>query len=605
MSIKQLKAPFKYRRIPLDETSGTEKKRAKNSKVTIKRIWQYLAKEKGMLTLVVLMVLVSTVMGLLGPLLVGIAIDAFITQRALDGFGILLISLVSVYLLQSAAIFLQNYWMIGIAQKTVYTLRADLFHQFHKLPIAYFDKQQQGDLMSRITNDIDNINNTLNQSVIQIISSILTLVGTLIVMLILSPVLTLVTMIIVPIMILFIRWITKRTGPLYKLQQRDLGETNGYVEEILSGQHVVKTFSQEDTVQEAFDDRNRQLQYTGFWSQTFTGLIPKVMNMMNFLSFGIIALVGGILAVYTNLVTVGMIVIFTEYARQFTRPLNELSNQFNLLLSSIAGAERVFHVMDEEQEEADEKNAKEISSTNGHLIFDDVSFAYEDTSVLKDISFEAKPGEMLAFVGHTGSGKTTLVNLISRFYNYDTGKITLDGIDLKNIKRSSLRKQMAFVLQDSFLFNQTIMENIRYGRLEATDEEVVEAAKASNAHTFIEKLTDGYHTMLDAEGSGISQGQKQLLTIARALLADPSILILDEATSNIDTITEMKIQEALERLMRGRTSFVIAHRLNTIQEADKIIMLEHGEIIEMGSHEELIRERGNYYQLYKGGASNG
>jgi ATP-binding cassette subfamily B protein len=517
------------------------------------------------------------------------------------GLGTLLIGLILVFLFHSLAIFLQNYWMIGVAQNTVFDLRKDLFQQFHRLPISYFDKRQHGELMSRLTNDIDNINNTLNTSVIQIFSSVLTLAGTLIVMLILSPILTAVTMIIVPVMFYAMKWITSRTGPLYKLQQKNLGEVNGYVEEIISGQHVVKTYSQEKKVIRAFEERNGELKKTGFWALMISGLIPKIMNMLNFLSFGLIALVGGLLAIYSGqeLVTVGMIVIFTEYARQFTRPLNELSNQFNVLLSAIAGAERVFNVMDEEKEERDEKHAKELESTDGHLVFEDVVFAYEEDVIIDRVSFEAKPGETVAFVGHTGAGKTTIINLISRFYNYDSGKITLDGTDIKDLTRASLRKHMAFVLQDAFLFHATIRENIRYGKLDAADEEVIEAAKDANAHDFIMKLPDGYDTILDQTGSGISQGQKQLLTIARALIANPSILILDEATSNIDTITELKIQDALKRLMEGRTSFVIAHRLNTVQEADTIIMLEHGKIIEKGSHEELMQGKGAYYELHQ------
>ncbi|MFC4024440.1 ABC transporter ATP-binding protein [Oceanobacillus longus] len=602
MSNSSLKAPFQYERIPIENITTDNKKKAKNMGATLKRIWNYLAVEKAKLTLVILMVMASSGLALLGPFLVGMAIDDFIVMQQTAGLGMLLISLIVVYLFHSLSIFLQNFWMIGIAQNTVYTLRKDLFKQFHRLPISYFDKRQHGELMSRLTNDIDNVNNTLNQSVIQIFSSILTLVGTIAVMLYLSPILTVVTMSVVPVMFFAMKWITKRTGPLYKLQQRKLGEVNGYVEEIVSGQHVVKTYSQEDMVIGQFEQRNNELKNTGFWALAISGLIPKVMNMLNFLSFGLIALIGGILVIVYDqqLVTVGTIVIFTEYARQFTRPLNELSNQFNVLLSAIAGAERVFNVMDETQEEMDETKAIEISSTNGNIKFEHVSFGYEETKILNNISFEAQTGETVAFVGHTGAGKTTIINLISRFYNYDEGKITLDGVDIKNIKRSSLREQMAFVLQDSFLFHGTIRDNIRYGRLEATDKEVENAAKDANAHDFIVKLPNGYDTILDQDGSGISQGQKQLLTIARALLAEPSILILDEATSNIDTITELKIQDALERLMAGRTSFVIAHRLNTIQEANTIIMLEHGEIIEKGDHEQLIKQKGHYYQLYKG-----
>lgn len=602
MSIEQLKEPFKYEKIPLEtaaKTKDKKTKKARNIGSTIKRIWSYLAVEKLTLSLVIFMVLISSGLSLLGPYMVGMAIDEFIDKKQTAGLGLLLVWLVCIYLLHSIAIFLQNFWMVGVAQNTVYSLRSDLFNQFHYLPISYFDQHQHGELMSRVTNDIDNINNTLNQSVTQIFASILTLIGTVTVMLILSPLLTIVTMTIVPIMFIAMRWITKRTGPLYKIQQANLGELNGYVEETISGQHVIKTFSQEERVLGEFKSKNKVLKKSGFWSLTFSGFIPKVMNMLNFLSFGLIALVGGILALNGH-ITIGVIVIFTEYARQFTRPLNELSNQFNILLSAIAGAERVFSVMDAEQEEIDEQAAIELPSTTGHFIFDNVSFSYDDQPTLKNLNFEVRPGETVAFVGETGAGKTTIINLVARFYDYDEGKIQLNNVDLKDIKRSSLRSHMAFVLQDSFLFHDTIRENIRYGRLEATDEDIILAAKEANAHDFISLLPKGYDTILDQDGSGISQGQKQLLTIARAMIKKPSILVLDEATSNIDTITELVIQDALKRLMANRTSFVIAHRLNTIQEADKIIMLQDGEIIESGSHEELLKLRKNYYSLYKG-----
>src|SRR5690625_2298896 len=473
------------------------------------------------------MVLISSAMSLLGPYLVGFSIDEFIEQKQVDGLLSLLIILGIVYLFHSLSVFLQNFWMVGIAQDTVLRIRRDLFSQFHKLPISYFDKHQHGELMSRVTNDIDNINNTLNQSVTQVFASVLTLIGTVSVMLILSPLLTAITMSIIPIMFLAMRWITRRTRPLFKIQQRNLGEVNGYVEEIVSGQHIVKALSQENRVIEEFKEKNNKLQLSNFWSLLFAGYIPKVMNMLNYLSFGLIALFGGILVVNGH-ISVGVIVIFTEYARQFTRPLNELSNQFNILLSAVAGAERVFNVIDEEQEETDETDAIEINQTNGHCVFDHVCFSYENTPTLIDISFEVNPGETVAFVGQTGAGKTTIINLISRFYNYDTGQVLLDGVDLKDLKRSSLRAQLAFVLQDSFLFHGTILENIRYGRLDATDEDVIMAAKRANAHDFIERMPNGYQTVLDQSGSGISQGQKQLLTIARAMIAEPSILVLDE-----------------------------------------------------------------------------
>lgn len=602
MIFKKIKQPFQHEKIPIEELERHKTdnvKRAKNATGTIKRIWDYLAQEKGKLTLVILMVVISSAMSLLGPYMIGMAIDDYIEAKLSDGIGLFLITLIFIFLLHSISVFMQNFWMIGIAQNTVFTLRADLFNKFHHLPISFFDKSQHGELMSRVTNDIDNINNTLNQSVIQVFASILTLFGTVSVMLALSPLLTLITMTIVPVMFFAMKWITKRTGPLYKIQQKNIGELNGYLEEIVSGQEIVKTFSQENRVIGEFSEHNENLKKSAFWSMVFSGFIPKIMNMLNFLSFGLIALFGGILAI-KGVITVGVILIFTEYARQFTRPLNELSNQFNVLLSAIAGAERVFAVLDEESEEVDEKTAIQIKDTEGHFSFKDVTFSYEDTPTLKNLSFEVKPGQTIAFVGHTGAGKTTIINLLSRFYNYDDGQILLDGNDLKDITRTSLRSHMAFVLQDSFLFKGTIRENIRYGRLDATDEEVIAAAKNANAHDYITRMPGGYDTLLDQNGSGISAGQKQLLTIARAMIAEPSILILDEATSNIDTITELKIQDALTKLMYGRTSFVIAHRLNTIQEADEIIMLENGEMIEHGNHDDLMKQEGDYFELFKG-----
>lgn len=600
MSSNPLRHPFMYEKIALRSAKRNNKQRQTiNTWQTVRRIGTYVVEKKWLLLLVILMVVVSAGLGLLGPYLVGLAIDDFIVTKQSAGLLQLIGWLLLIYLLHAASIFLQNYWMIGIAQDTVYTLRKQLFEHFHVLPIAFFDTRQQGELMSRVTNDIDNINNTLNQSIIQVFSSIITLVGTVTVMILLSPILTLITMTIIPLLFLSMRWITNRTGPLYKIQQRDLGELNGYIEEIVSGQQIVKTFAQEDRVRAAFTERNKKLQLSGFWALTIGGFIPKVMNVLNFLSFALIALFGGLLAI-KGFITVGVIVIFTEYARQFTRPLNELSNQFNIILSAVAGAERVFSILDEETENFDEHNAITLQSTTGHFRFDNVSFAYGKTPVLKNINFEAKPGETIAFVGHTGAGKTTLINLISRFYTYQDGGIFLDGHPLSTISRDSLRSQMAFVLQDSFLFQATVRENIRYGRLDATDEEVIQAAKLANAHEFISRLPDGYDTILDEKGSLLSQGQKQLVNISRAMIAKPTILILDEATSNIDTVTEIMIQDSLKRLMNGRTSFIIAHRLNTVRQADKIIMLENGQIIEQGAHSTLMRKQGAYYKLYVG-----
>lgn len=537
-------------------------------------------------------------MALLGPFLVGMAIDKYLVSREEMYFLWLLAALGGIYIVHSLSLWLQNYWMIGVAQETVYTMRADLFEQIQKLPIPFFDKRQLGELMSRVTNDIENVSSTLNSSIIQIFSSVLTLAGTILVMLSLSPLLTLLTLLIVPLMFYGMKWITKRTSVLFKEQQRNLGELNGFIEETISGQKIVKTFSQEQKVIAEFIEKGERLKTSGFWAQTYSGFIPKLMNMLNNLSFAIIVCVGGILAL-NGTVSIGMIVIFTEYSRQFTRPLNDLANQFNTLLSAIAGAERVFDIIDAEDELKQEKNKRRMEKVKGDVEFQNVSFSYEGfKNTLYHINLRALPGETVAFVGPTGAGKTTIINLLSRFYEVNEGAILIDGVNIADINKESLRAHMGFVLQDSFLFQGTVRENIRYGKLDATDEEVMDAAKHANAHSFIMKLPKQYDTELKYNGSGISQGQKQLLSIARAFLAQPSILILDEATSSIDTVTELKIQEALQQLIVGRTCFVIAHRLNTIQNADKIFVLHNGEIIEKGNHESLLKKKGFYYQLH-------
>nr|WP_148497848.1 ABC transporter ATP-binding protein [Paenibacillus senegalensis] len=570
----------------------------KNWGKTLAGIWSYLSNYKGLLALILLMVLLSSGLGLLGPYLVGVSVDRFIGTTEYSGLIMLIVLLGLVYLGHSASTWLQNFWMIGIAQRTIYQMRTDLFRHLQRLPLSFFNKRQHGEIMSRLTNDIENVSQTLNSSFIQLFSSVLTFVGMITIMILLSPLLTLITLTIVPLMFLGMKWITSRTSKYFKEQQRNLGEMNGFVEETFSGQRVIKSYSQEAKVVEEFKERNARLKQSGYWAQVYSGFIPKLMNTLNNFSFTMIAAAGGLLAI-NDLITVGVIVTFAEYARQFTRPLNDLANQFNTFLSAVAGAERVFEVMEEPEEELDEREAKEMPAIRGEIEFSQVSFSYtKEGQQISELSFHVKPGEMVALVGATGAGKSTVIQLLSRFYEIDSGRILIDGHNIQQIKRQSLRSQMGFVLQDSFLFQGSIRENIRYGRLDATDEEIEQAARLANAHSFIMKLPQQYETLLDQDGSGISQGQKQLLSIARAILADPAILILDEATSSIDTITELKIQEALGRLMKDRTSIVIAHRLNTIQKADQILVLEDGRLLEKGNHEELIRQKGFYYGLY-------
>lgn len=595
-----IRKPFGYEPVITKEDIKKQVKkkkgpRANDWKKTLLRIWKIVDEQRFLLIAVLLMVVVSSILSLLGPYLIGYMIDHYIVDGQFEGLGRMFAILIGIYIVIALSHYLQNYWMIGIAQNAVYKMRTGLFQQFLRLPVSFFDKRQHGELMSHATNDIETVSSTLNSSFIQLFSSILMLVGTVSVMLYVSPLLTLLTMTIIPVMFIATRWITRRTSKLFKEQQQALGALNGMIEETISGQQIVKAFSTEEQVIDEFRQKSNQLQRTGFWALTYSGFIPKVMNFCNNMSFAIVAGVGGILA-FNGWVTIGTIVIFTEYARQFTRPLNDLANQINTVLSAIAGAERIFLIMDEEQEK-DEEQAKSIQ-LRGDIEFQNVTFKYEveeESETIQDVSFYVKRGQTVAIVGPTGAGKTTLMQLIARFYDVQKGKVLMDGIDIREIQRQSLRSQMAFVLQDPFLFETTVFENIRYGRLKATDEEVIEAAKKANAHDFIMKLPNGYDTVLNADGSEISQGQKQLLSIARALVANPAILLLDEATSSIDTVTEVKIQEALEVLMKDRTSFVIAHRLNTVKHADLVFVMQEGKIVEAGTQQEL-KSKGGIYQ---------
>lgn len=594
--------PFGYEPIlTKDDLQQVVKKkkgpRATDWRSTLLRLWKIVDEQRVLLMIVLLLVMVSSVLALLGPYIIGKMIDMYVMHGQLAGLGKGIMLLIGIYALLAVALFLQNYWMIGIAQQTIYRLRTSVFTHFQRLPISFFDRRQHGELMSRMTNDIEAVSSTLNSSFIQVFSSVLTLTGTIVIMLSLSPLLTVLTMTIIPIMFWAMRWITRRTAPLFKQQQVAIGALNGMIEETISGQRIVKAFSQEDRMMEEFREKSLRLKTTGFWAQTYSGYIPKVMNFLNNMSFTIVAGIGGVLALYGH-VSIGVIVIFTEYARQFTRPLNDLANQFNTVLSAIAGAERVFALLDEQPE-------VETASTQKHKLLGQVSFQHvyfkyeqeEEAYTLKDVNFIVEPGQTIALVGATGAGKTTILQLIARFYEVTKGEVLFDGVNIQQIERQALRSQMAFVLQDPFLFEASVRENIHYGRLDASDEEIVEAAKRANAHDFIIKLKNGYDTILAADGREISQGQKQLLSIARALIADPKILLLDEATSSIDTVTELAIQEALDTLMQGRTSFVIAHRLNTVHNADIVLVMHKGELVEAGPQQQLIESGGVYAQM--------
>ncbi|UOQ45118.1 ABC transporter ATP-binding protein/permease [Halobacillus salinarum] len=576
---------------------GTAPPKVDDIRSTLKRIWTYMASEKKLFFIVLGFIIASSGLSLLAPYILGLTVDKVIADPAADTLGKMLTFLFGIYFFQAVCLWLQNYWMISIAQNTVFDMRSHLFSHLQKLPILFFQENQQGELMSRLTNDVDNVSRTLNNAVIQFVTSVLTITGTIVIMLWLSPLLTLLTLTIVPGMYFGMKWITKRTGRYFKEQQKNLGVVNGYVEEMFSGQTIVSMFSREERVMEDFEEKNDALRESGYWAQVYTGFIPKLMNMLNNVSFAIIVGAGGLLAL-NGAVSIGVIVTFTTYSRQFTRPLNDLANQFNMILSAVAGAERVFQIIDEKEEKEDESEAAAITGMKGKIEFKDVHFSYESgQETLNHINFTAEPGETVALVGPTGAGKTTIISLLSRFYDVNSGEILVDGRSIKQITRTSLRSQMGVVLQDSTMFHTTIRENIRYGRLKASDEEVEHAAKAAHAHEFIINLTQGYDTVLDSDGKGVSHGQRQLLSIARAMLADPALLILDEATSSIDTVTEMKINDALSKLMKKRTSFVIAHRLNTIRSADIIIVLRQGEIVEKGSHEQLLKKGGFYAEL--------
>ncbi len=494
----------------------------------------------------------------------------------------------------------QSRLMIGISQRAIFRLRNELFAKIQKLPVRFYDTNNHGDIMSRFTNDVDAVGEMLNNTVVQIISSVINVMGTFCLMVYTNVWLTLITVIMVPVMMQAARFVTLRSRRFYKAQQAALGTLNGFIEETVTGQKVVKVFCHEQIAEEEFSYLNRDLRDKQIMAQFFGGIMGPVMGNAGQVSYSLTACIGGLLCVLRGF-DIGGLTVFVNYSRQFSRPINELSMQMNTIFSALAGAERVFSVMDEEPEPEDEKDAARLTACRGYVRLEDVSFGYEPgKTVLRHVSLYAKPGQKIAFVGSTGAGKTTITNLINRFYDIDEGRITIDGRDIRTIARDDLRRNIAMVLQDTHLFTGTVRENIRYGRLDATDEEVEQAAKTASAHSFIMRLEKGYDTMIEGDGANLSQGQRQLLNIARAAVSKAPILILDEATSSVDTRTEKHIERGMDRLMSERTTLVIAHRLSTVRNADAILVLEHGQIIERGSHEQLLAQGGRYYELYTG-----
>ena len=588
----------------------------KETKQTIKRLLGYLGKDKKHVIIALVCVVISSLSTLAGsymlsPIINGITETYDKASKAAGGAGVIIneglktlglgiLLMLAIYGIGVISMYLQQRIMIGVSQRALKTLRKDLFDHIQTLPVRYFDTNATGDIMSRFTHDVDVVGEMLNNTVIQLIQGFISIVGTVSIMLYMNVWLALLTILLVPLMLKAGGSIAKRSSKYYRQQQSALGKLNGYIEETVTGQKVVKVFCHEEKAVAEFTDLNNDLRKKQVKAQFFGGIMGPVMGNIGQVSYGITACVGGLFCLAGRL-SLGGLTVFVNYSRQFSRPINEISMQINTIFSALAGAERVFKVMDEEPEEADKPDAVEMANVKGEVIMEDVSFGYNpDKVILKHINLYAHAGQKVAFVGSTGAGKTTITNLLNRFYDIQEGKITIDGRDIKDYARKSLRSHIAMVLQDTHLFTGTVRENIRYGRPDATDEEVEQAAKIASAHSFIMRLENGYDTMLEGDGINLSQGQRQLLNIARAAVSKAPILVLDEATSSVDTRTEMHIDHGMERLMKNRTTFVIAHRLSTVRNADCIMVLEQGEIIERGTHEQLLAEKGRYYQLYTG-----
>ena len=585
------------RRGPGARGSGSK---PKNTKETISRLFKYISAYKLRMAVVFIFMLLRTLAALAGSYMLRPIINNYIAVGKLEGFFFALMTLLGVYLVNIGCTYMQNRLMITVSQNAIEKIRNDLFGKLQKLPVRFYDNENNGEIMSRFTNDVDNIGMMLDHTVLGLVSGTITLIGTTFMMFYTNIWLALLTILFVPLFMKFGGFIASRSHKYYSAQQAALGAVNGYIEETVSGQKVVKVFCHEDICEEEFGLLNGDLRTKQLSAQFFGGIMGPVLGNLSQVSYAVTIGIGGILCVVGGF-DIGGLTVFGNYARQFSMPINEITSQVSTIFSALAGAERVFAIMDKEPEPEDAPDASSMEEMKGHVVLDDVTFGYNpDKTILKNISLYAKPGQKIAFVGSTGAGKTTVTNLLNRFYDIQEGTITIDGVDIKNIKMDVLRKNIAMVLQDTHLFTGTVMENIRYGRLDATDEEVIEAAKTASAHSFIMRLSDGYDTMLEGDGQNLSQGQRQLLNIARAALSKAPILVLDEATSSVDTRTERHIEVGMDRLMADRTTFVIAHRLSTVRNANAIMVLEKGEIIERGDHDQLLEMKCRYYELYTG-----